>query len=563
MHADKNIIKDYIYLVNQLNYYARSYYLESNSLISDKDYDELYDHLCGIEKVHPEIVVPESPTQRVGYSTDRNLQKHTFPMRSSNKAYDIKALRNFVTILNRTCETKELYASYKFDGISVELIYVKGELIKATTRGDGIYGKDVLKHVLKIPNIPLRISLLKGVIIVRGEIIVLKDDFYVINDHRADNKLKKYSTIRNCASDLLLSDSTQDDEVALLRFYGWEFIAEGYDKDSYAENEIILSKLGFAIPTGKKCPDLKAVKAFIDETNYNRDKLNYDIDGVVVRVDSTVHYKNAGFTNHAPVGSIAWKFTAKAITAKILNIKWNVGRSGRLIPVAYITPVVIDNTTIEKINLGNVTHANKLQIGIGAEVEISKVDDIPKIAKVIKTGELKLPEVCPRCNGKVTKIDNDLVCTNLNCSGILEATIAITLNTLNRTSKPNSKNHIAYELVASKTVTNFIDLFKPLETKSSKITQDQLDTIVSKFRSINLSELLISIGIPGLGKAAATRLTVETGNLHELLKCLNDKTQWNYVPLSQIIKNNIQMWYEIAEHRKLLEQLSKLKLKNL
>ena len=106
-------------------------------------------------------------------------------------------------------------------------------------------------------------------------------------------------------------------------------------------------------------------------------------------------------------------------------------------------------------------------------------------------------------------------------------------------------------------------MFKPLETKSSKITQDQLDTIVSKFRSINLSELLISIGIPGLGKAAATRLTVETGNLHELLKCLNDKTQWNYVPLSQIIKNNIQMWYEIEEHRKLLEQLSKLKLKNL
>lgn len=561
MAISQALIDDYKSLVEQMSYYSRCYYNESNSIITDEEYDALFDKLQQIETTHPEIILPNSPTQRVGADISRT-EKHVYPMYSLNKVYDTVNLDKFINKVSDQGNTDYL-VDEKMDGCSVELIYVRGQLVNAITRGDGVGGVKVIKTALLVPNIPSRI-LPNELTVVRGEIMILKNEFNALNIRLENEKRKPYSTMRNCASGILQCTEPNEETIKSLHFYAWELIAPYMGTHDRYDDQQILLRMGFSIPDGTLCKTRNEVVNEIARIDRDRDSRPYGIDGVVVKVNNKDLAVKLGFTNHAPRFATAWKFMSKATVSTVKNIVWHVGRTGRLVPVAEIKPIVIGGATITKVNLHNSRYVLTNKLGIGARIEVARAGDVvPKVSQVLTPVEPKLPETCPICGKPLISTEVDLICSNHNCPGILEAIIANLLNTLARVMRPKSRNAEAEELVKSGTVTKLSDCFVPMKNQSKKLKQERLDELVKLFRSVSLVDLITALGINALGRAAASRLAMEVLDLPTLIKYLEQEDLLAYAPIGETIKQNLKDWYAIPEHKTWLAELVKLKLKEL
>ena len=556
---------EYESLVKTLNEYSKSYHLKDESTISDTEYDRLYKKLVQYEKDHPEDIVTNSPSQRVGETVTENKVVHYARMYSLENAFSEKDLIRYLNRFTklRRCfgsEVDTYYVDYKMDGLSCEIIYNDGGIEKCITRGDGMYGEDVTPNALTIDSIPKEIGY-KKLLIVRGEVVVKHEDFDRINAERLRNNLPVFSNCRNYASGSLRQKDPTVTRHRKLQFYAWDAFVPGKEL-KHNEKMDVLVNLGFQIPASYLCHTLNDIMAAIRLIASAREKLPFDIDGVVIKQNDPAYYKEIGWNAHAPLFSIAFKFPPKAVNTKVIGVRWNMGRTGKLTPVASIQPIQLDGVTVKNVTLNNADFMETNGIGEGAEVSVSRsADVIPKISQVITQSSVHIPENCPYCGKPLTRNGPMLQCTNIDCAERLKAKLTYMLGKDCLNIKGYGEKFVA-ALIDSKTVTSFLNIFTFMDTKSASIRQESLDSLVYKIRDIDLANLLCLLDIPNLGKVTALKLVQEEPTLSKLCGVLGDLNKLSNININEASRISIADWYAEKTNQEFINKIIELELPN-
>ena len=501
-------------LMTQLNRYRDAYYNKSESLISDYEYDCLYDELVSLEK-ETGCVLANSPTQTVGYEVRSKLQKvkHNHPMLSLDKTKSVNDLIKFFG-------NKTGIMMHKLDGLTVSLRYLDGKLVSAETRGNGEVGEDVTHNAKFFHGVPLEIPY-KEELIVDGEAIISEYTLERINKELPEEK--KYKNCRNLASG---SVRQLDSNIAAER--GIEFIAwkceKGFNDNSFSHRLSKLLDFGFnvvmffTIDSDKNNED--SLKKYIDYLRQYADNTGIPIDGIVCGYDDIEYGKSLGMTGHHPKNQIAYKFYEDEEVTILRDIEWSMGKTGDLTPVAVFDPVELNGTTVSRASLHNVSICRDLQVGIGDELTVYKANEIiPQIREnLTKSNSMELPDKCPICGGNVEieKSNNTEVlrCKNPTCGGKLlgRLTHAVTRNTLN------------IDGLSESTIEKFISLgwlnsirdiyyLKNHQDEISKLpgfgkkSADKIISSIEKSRNTSLDRFIYSLSIPLCGRTASRAIS--------------------------------------------------------
>ncbi|MFR3656786.1 MAG: NAD-dependent DNA ligase LigA [Eisenbergiella sp.] len=501
-------------LMTQLNMYRDAYYNKSESLISDYEYDCLYDELVSLEK-ETGCVLANSPTQTVGYEVRSKLQKvkHNHPMLSLDKTKSVNDLIKFFG-------NKSGIMMHKLDGLTVSLRYLDGKLVSAETRGNGEVGEDVTHNAKFFHGVPLEIPY-KEELIVDGEAIISEYTLERINKELPEEK--KYKNCRNLASG---SVRQLDSNIAAER--GVEFIAwkceKGFDDNSFLHRLSKLSDIGFntvlffIIYPDKNNED--SLKKYINYLRQHASNTGIPIDGIVCGYDDIEYGKSLGMTGHHPKNQIAYKFYEDEEVTILRDVEWSMGKTGDLTPVAVFDPVELNGTTVSRASMHNVSICRDLQIGIGDEVTVYKANEIiPQIREnLTKSNNLVLPDKCPVCGGLVeVEKSNDtevLKCKNPTCGGKL----------LGRLSHAVSRNALNIDGLSETTIEKFISLgwlnsikdiyhLKIYRVEMSELigfgekSADKILTSIEKSRKTSLDRFIYSLSIPLCGRTASRAIS--------------------------------------------------------
>lgn len=426
-------------LRTEINQHNELYYQKSAPEISDYEFDQLLEKLKKLEAENPELITPDSPTQRVGGKAEGFTSfRHTVPLMSLDNSYSLDDLRAFDERCRKLADGRyfDYVAELKIDGLSVSLHYVNGILQVGATRGDGVTGDDVTNNVRTIKTIPLK---LKGEfperIEVRGEVFLSRSQFERINAELEMLGEKTFANPRNCASGTLRLLDSQIVASRRLDMFPYD-VWQGNQKpfSTHEENFQWLKKAGFNVnPNRCVCKNFDELVAFINDIETKRDSLDYEIDGVVIKVNSTALQQEFGATSKAPRWAIAYKYAARQATTKLNGITVQVGRTGALTPVAELEPVLLAGTTVSRASLHNEDEIKRLNIKIGDYVLIEKSGEIiPQVLQVVeskRTGDeidYEFPKNCPICNFEAVRPEGEAVrrCTNPDCPAKLKARLA-------------------------------------------------------------------------------------------------------------------------------------------
>ena len=416
--------EEYLKKVEELKKYAKAYYKEDNPLISDEEYDRLYREIKEIEKNHPNWVVDDSPTNRVGYEiiSSFNKAKHLKRMWSLEDIFDKNELLGWIKRANKIGEINSFVCEPKFDGASLNLVYENQRLKIAITRGDGEVGEDVTHNALTISSIPHTIKE-KGLIEIRGEVVIKKEDFEKINEERLKNKQSLFANPRNAAAGSLRQLDANITAKRKLIFYPWGVGENSIKTNSYYELMQKIYSFGFnKPPLIKKAKNSDEIQAIYKKMIKLRDSFDIMLDGMVIKVDQISLQEMLGYTVKNPRWACAYKFPAIEKTTTIKDIILQVGRTGVITPVALLEPVNIEGAVIERTTLHNFDEIARKDIRIGDRVIIIRSGDvIPKIIKVLehfRTGnEKKIDRIklCPECGSELLDEGALIKCQNLNC----------------------------------------------------------------------------------------------------------------------------------------------------
>ena len=501
-------------LINTLNNASNAYYNQS-PIISDYEWDKLYDELATLEYT-TEIVLADSPTHNVGYSVADELNEvaHNHPMLSLDKTKSVDELINFIG-------DNDCFISVKCDGLTTSLRYLDGKLVSAETRGDGEKGQDVLQNVLTMNNIPKEIPY-KDELIIDGETIIGWDTFRKINDDLPVDK--KYSHPRNLVSGSLQLLDSKEAASRNMRFVGWRVI-KGFDHKNPSYDLFLAEENGFEI-----VPFVKFSKghtkddliSFLDDVRVLAEEANIPYDGAVVAVDNYKVADSMGRTDKFFRHSMAYKYEDELFKTKLTNIEWNTSKTGLINPVAVFEPVDLNGAITTRATLHNITYIKDMMLGIGDRIRVYRSNMvIPKVHDSIdKSGNFTIPDKCPIC-GSPTKIvkDNDsevLICTNDDCKGKL----------LGKLSHAVSKNALNVDGLSEATIQKFIDFgwltsikdiyhlsdhekeMSMLEGFGKRSVTKLLDSI-EKSRNTSLQRFIYSLSIPLVGKSASKDISNE------------------------------------------------------
>jgi DNA ligase (NAD+) len=423
-------------LREEIRYHEKKYYVDNDPQISDYEFDQLVRELEGLEKAHPDLITPESPTQRVGEKPVEGFPTaaHPTPMLSLDNCFSVEELREFEVRTQKLLpgEKLEYVAELKIDGLSMSILYREGKFTQAVTRGDGLRGDDVTAAVKTIRSLPLEIRERREVE-VRGEVYLPFESFRKINAEQEKQGKPIFANPRNAASgSIRLLDPREVGPRHLDAFFYFLSIA---GRESPAQWEALkkLKELGFRVnPHARHCRTLAEVIAFWEEWREKRDALDYDVDGIVVKVDSTEQRRALGTTAKSPRSAISFKFPARQATTKIQEIRVQVGRTGALTPVAVLEPVRLSGTTITRSTLHNEDEIRRKDVRVGDWVLIERSGDvIPKVVAVMKerrTGKEKkfvFPSRCPVCKAAVFRPEGEAVsrCPNPSCPARLRESL--------------------------------------------------------------------------------------------------------------------------------------------
>ncbi len=411
------------------------YYVLDEPEISDIKFDRMMKELQQLEAAHPELVTPDSPSQRVGGAPRKGVEtrQHSPAMMSLDNTYSTEDLEEFDRRVRELSGRSRIdyVAEHKFDGLSISLVYEGGVLTRGVTRGDGTTGEDVTPNVRTIRSIPLRVdpAELKKLHLpanfeVRGEIIMPLRGFEELNQMQDEQGGKRFSNPRSAAAGSVRVLDSEITRTRRLDFFAYLLLAGGrIPTRLHSESLESLRKLHFRIsPDWRLCHSLDEVKKFIDSWEAKREKLPYEIDGIVIKVNEIGVQQELGFTSKAPRWAVAYKYPARQETTVVNDVKFQVGRTGTLTPVAILEPVQVGGVIVARSTLHNMDEIERLGLRIGDTVIVERAGDvIPHVMKVVKEGnsrrEIVIPDRCPECGSKIHKDPEEVAyrCVNASC----------------------------------------------------------------------------------------------------------------------------------------------------
>ena len=579
-----SIKKDYFNKIRLINKYNKFYYNESSPIVSDEEYDLLKRDILNTEKKYPNIISKESPSLNVGFKPSKNFKKikHKIPMLSLSNAFDEKDLKNFEKKIFNFLSLKENYqieysTEPKIDGISASLTYKKGILIAGLSRGDGIEGEDITENIKTIKDIPKQIKSndFPNEIDIRGEVFISKNDFKKINE--------KFANARNAASGSLRQKNPEETKKIPLKFIAYTF---GYiDKNNIKTQSDFLSSLkSWGFKTSQYNKTIKGTKNLVlqhkkfEEKRYSFD---YDIDGLVYKVNKFELQKRLGFVANAPRWAVAHKFSANSSISKILKIDIQVGRTGALTPVAKIEPVNIGGVVVSNATLHNEDEINRKDIRIGDTVKVERAGDvIPHVVSVDKTKRLPdskkyiFPERCPSCGSKTVKDFNESTkkydavrrCPNedFKCEKIAMECLKhfVSKEALNIDGFGKKIVEKFWELKLVKLPHDIFSLdFKKIEELDGwgELSVSNLKYTIEKSKTISLDRFIYALGIRHIGKENAKLLAQHLKNIENFYKLLKNNDLENLSNIDGIGETQIKSVGVFLSYKTNLTVIEKLK----
>ena len=579
-----SIKKDYFNKIRLINKYNKFYYNESSPIVSDEEYDLLKRDILNIEKKYPNIISKESPSLNVGFKPSKNFKKikHKIPMLSLSNAFDEKDLKNFEKKIFNFLSLKENYqieysTEPKIDGISASLTYKKGILIAGLSRGDGIEGEDITENIKTIKDIPKQIKSndFPNEIDIRGEVFISKNDFKKINE--------KFANARNAASGSLRQKNPEETKKIPLKFIAYTF---GYiDKNNIKTQSDFLSSLkSWGFKTSQYNKIIKGTKNLVlqhkkfEEKRYSFD---YDIDGLVYKVNKFELQKRLGFVATAPRWAVAHKFSANSSISKILKIDIQVGRTGALTPVAKIEPVNIGGVVVSNATLHNEDEINRKDIRVGDAVKVERAGDvIPHVVSVDKTKRASnsakyiFPEKCPSCGSKTVKDFNESTkkydavrrCPNedFKCEKIAMECLKhfVSKEALNIDGFGKKIVEKFWELKLVKLPHDIFSLdFKKIEEFDGwgELSVSNLKYAIEKSKTISLDRFIYALGIRHIGKENAKLLAQHLKNIENFYKLLKNNDLENLSNIDGIGETQIKSVGVFLSYKTNLTVIEKLK----
>lgn len=558
-------------LVELLNRYATEYYTSDNPSVSDSEYDRLYRELVELEKAHPEQVLPDSPTHRVGGKILDGFEKysHQYPLYSLQDAFSREELDAFDARVRKELDDVTYICELKIDGLSISLTYEQGIFVAGATRGDGSVGENITENLKRVKDIPLSLSE-KIDITVRGECYMPRDSFNQVNLARQENGEPEFANPRNAAAGTLRQlDTAVVAKRNLATFLYQEASPSTRDSQEKVLNH--LEQLGFVVnPRRLLAHSMDEVWQFIQEIGQERDQLPYDIDGVVIKVNDLAGQEQLGFTVKAPKWAVAYKFPAEEKEAKLLSVDWTVGRTGVVTPTANLTPVQLAGTTVSRATLHNVDYIAEKDIRKDDTVIVYKAGDIiPAVLRVVESKriseeKLDIPTNCPSCDSKLLHFEDEVAlrCINPRCPAQIKEGL-IHFASRDAMNISGLGPSIVEKLFAANLVKDVADIYRLtvedfllLDGIKEKSAQ-KLYQAIQASKENSAEKLLFGLGIRHVGSKASQLLLQHFHSIESLAQA-NPEEVASIESLGNVIAQSLQSYFETEGAKILLSELKEL-----
>ena len=573
---------EYLELVKKLNHFAELYYSKDEPEISDYEYDTMNNRLKEIEKEHPDWIVPESPSKRVGWKAEKGvLVKHNVPMLSLQDVFEKEEVYEFVnSMIEEFGDEAEFLVETKIDGLSMALRYEEGELKLAVTRGDGITeGEDVTMNAKQIPDVVLKMKEPVPYIEIRGEVYMTRKAFESVNAKAEEEGKKTFANPRNCAAGTLRQIDTRitkERGLSLFIFNVQE--TKGVTFNTHLEGYEYLKRNGVkVIENCYKCKTADEVWDAIQKIGDMRGELEYDIDGAVVKLNNLSERSKLGNTIKFPRWAVAYKYPPEVKETRLLDVEVNTGRTGRVTPVAVFEPISLCGTMVSRATLHNQDFIDQLGLGIGDTILVYKSGEIiPKVKDVNKDKRpsdwqpYKMPENCPVCGHKLARDEGgvDLKCMNLMCPGTLVNRIVNFVSRDCMDIKGFGSEYIR-KLTEERYLKDIADVFELKDKRDALIegkllgleknTDKLLNAIETAKTETPADKVLAGLGIPGVGKATAKELIRTFGSIDAIAEA--DKAALSAVQdIGEISAEGIFNFFRDEGNIELLKRLKDLGL---
>ena len=555
-------------LVELLNRYATEYYTSDNPSVSDSEYDRLYRELVELEKAHPDQVLPESPTHRVGGKILDGFEKysHQYPLYSLQDAFSREELDAFDARVRKELDDVTYICELKIDGLSISLTYEQGIFVAGATRGDGSIGENITENLKRVKDIPLSLPE-KLDITVRGECYMPRASFDQVNQSRQENGEPEFANPRNAAAGTLRQ---LDTAVVAKRNLATFLYQEASPSTRDSQEKVLkhLEQLGFVVNQRRLLAhSMDEVWAFIQEIGRERDQLPYDIDGVVIKVNDLAGQEQLGFTVKAPKWAVAYKFPAEEKEAKLLSVDWTVGRTGVVTPTANLTPVQLAGTTVSRATLHNVDYIAEKDIRKDDTVIVYKAGDIiPAVLRVVESKRvseerLDIPTNCPSCDSKLLHFEDEVAlrCINPRCPAQIKEGLThfASRDAMNISGLGSS---IVEKLFAANLVKDVADIYRLtvedlllLDGVKEKSAQ-KLYQAIQASKENSAEKLLFGLGIRHVG-SKVSQLLLQNFHSIESLAQANPEEIASIESLGSVIAQSLQTYFATEGSEILLREL--------
>ena len=580
MSVPKEIIAEVEQLRNELNLHNHRYYVLDDPQITDQAYDQLYRGLQQLEADFPDLQTPESPTQRVGSGPASHFEtvKHEMPMLSLDNAFDEGEMQAFEKRLSEKVLNENSALAYtaepKLDGLAISLLYEQGKLVQAATRGDGKSGENITTNARTLPSIPLQ---LQGDdfperIEVRGEVYIEHAGFAALNEKQRKNDAKIFANPRNAAAGSLRLLDSRITASRPLTFCSYAIgIVDGWNlPDSHFQRMQYLQSIGFPIsPFIELVEGAQGCIRYYQSVLQKRDDLAFDIDGVVFKLDDIEQQNIAGFVSRAPRWAIAYKFPAQEVMTKLLDVDFQVGRTGALTPVARLEPVAVGGVMVSNATLHNMDEIQRKDVRIGDVVIVRRAGDvIPEVVAPVvdqRQGELTIPlmpEFCPICDSKVSRVEGQAA---FRCSGGL----VCAAQRKEAIKHFASRKALDVDGLGDKLIEQMVDLdmihspgdlyhlelsqLAGLDRMAEKSAKNLLQALETS-KSTTLARFIYALGIREVGEATAEALASYFGSVEQLQKT-DSETLQQVDDVGPIVAQNVSLFFQQEQNRQVVETL--------
>jgi DNA ligase (NAD+) len=579
MSKSSEVIKEIQQLREGIRHHDYLYHVADDPEISDAAYDRLMKRLKQLEAENPKLVTPDSPTQRLGGAPREGFQtvQHRTPMVSLDNAFSMEDLANFDRRMRQATgrEKIEYTTEHKFDGLSMSLLYEKGSLVHGVTRGDGRTGEDVTANVRTIRTIPLTLDParlkkagLSGTFEVRGEGIMTRKAFERLNEQQDVIGGKRYANARNAAAGSVRVLDPNITSSRRLDFFAYYLLVDGRPpKKRHSEILEVLSDLRFQVSEDwEVCESIEAVDKYINKWESKREKLPFEIDGIVVKANEIALQNEVGFTAKSPRWAIAYKYPAHQETTLVRDILVSVGRTGVLTPFAVFEPVQIGGVTVVKSTLHNMDEVQRLGIHAGDTVLVERAGEvIPHVLKVVKHGteekEFKMPDKCPVCGMHVHHVEGEIAyrCVNVSCP-VRRRESFLHFAGRHAMNIDGLGEKIVDQLLEKNVVKDFADLYKleletlaGLDRMAEKSAQNLIDEIAASKKN-GLARLVYAIGMPFVGERTAQLLAEHFCSMDKLASASTEQLM-EVGEVGPKVAEGVLEFFSESANRKLIEHL--------